>query len=419
MNLHRYIRGLLSVGFVVLAFLPFNSGNVNAQATDLFVSPSGSGTDCSQSNPCDAGQAMTNAMAGDTIYFMGGTYTGTNDPYLIITEAVSLFGGWDGAASGEVVIDPSVYPTTIDGEDARALIKVDSISVAGDLITISGFTLQKGYDAVRGGAIHVASGRVDIVGNTFLNNTAGSYGGAIYVGSNHDVQILSNSFIDNEVTYGGGSILVGSSSATTLIEGNSFTGGNASYGTAIHNDSCSLVINGNLFVDNPGSSTIDLYSNSYGSTISNNFIVRSAQTAIDLAGVNTNPYQVVNNTIVDAGTGISPSNSLVNVVNNIISGANSSITNSSGTLTGSNNLFFDNINDLNPLTDPVYDDPVFVDPSADNFHLDGESPAVDAGIVVTLDEDYDGDERPIGEGFDIGADEVKSGYLAFLPLVLK
>jgi hypothetical protein len=122
---------------------------------------------------------------------------------------------------------------------------------------------------------------------------------------------------------------------------------------------------------------------------------------------------------VGAQYGIQPVNSSANIVNNIISYTNSSILTSSGTLSGSNNLFYENGSDLNPLTAPVYEDPMFVDPSADDYHLDKESPAVDAGAVVTLDEDYDGDERPIGDGYDIGADEVKSQFFGFLPLFMK
>jgi hypothetical protein len=118
--------------------------------------------------------------------------------------------------------------------------------------------------------------------------------------------------------------------------------------------------------------------------------------------------------------GISPTSSFVNISNNIIAYTFSfSIFNSSGTMVGSNNLFYENGGNSYPLTNPVYEDPMFVDPSADDYHLDKESPAVDAGAVVTLDEDYDGDERPIGDGYDIGADEVKRQFFGFLPLFMK
>ena len=185
--------------------------------------------------------------------------------------------------------DPDMYEVVINGGSARSLFHVNDTSGTGGLITITGFFFQNGYANPSGSAIYVQNGRVDIVGNMFRENIAGSYGGAIYVGSTYDVQIMNNSFVGNEVTWGGGSIYAASSSATTLIAGNKFTGGAANYGTAIHNDSCRLIINGNLFKDNPGNSTIYLYSNSDSSIVSNNFLVRSTQAAIYLGGTSTTP----------------------------------------------------------------------------------------------------------------------------------
>ncbi|MBG0770578.1 MAG: hypothetical protein H0S82_02665, partial [Anaerolineaceae bacterium] len=66
-----------------------------------------------------------------------------------------------------------------------------------------------------------------------------------------------------------------------------------------------------------------------------------------------------------------------------------------------------------------YADPGFVDAASDNYHINSDSPAVDAGTSVALSEDYDGDSRPLGGGYDIGADEVQSGTAVFIPILLK
>ena len=410
--------GLCILGLVLFSQCFGLVPQVRAAGSNWFVKSDGTGTDCSQSNPCEPGQAMTNAVAGDTIYFRYGLYYHlTNDPYFTVTKPVSLIGGWDGASSGDVVVDPEMYVVIVDGGSGRALFAVNDTTGTEGLITITGFTFQEGYTANSGAAIYVQNGRVDIISNIFLNNFATNYGGAIAIDSDSDIQILNNWFDDNGTGNGGGSIFAGSSDATVLIDGNSFTGGAANYGTAIHNDRCRLIINGNLFKDNPGNSTIYLYSNSVSSIVSNNFLVRSTQAAIYLGGTSTTPHEVINNTIVGAVYGIAPSNSSAYIFNNIISYTDVSIFNSSGTLVGSNNLFYENDNDPIPLTDPVYADPAFVDPYTDNYHLDVESPAVDAGAVVPLSDDYDGDERPIGDGFDIGADE--TGFLIYLPFGLQ
>ena len=420
MNTHfMRLWGLCVIGLILITqcfvFIP----EVEAAGNILFVKSDGTGTDCSQANPCLPTQALNDATAGDTIYFKHGIYifiaTGR---YLTIDKAVSMIGGWDGSNTGDVVVNPSMYVVIVDGGNSGEFLEINDSS--GSLITIAGFTFQNGNVDLRGGAIDVINGRVDIQGNIFISNYADSYGGAVYTNSSYEVQIIENIFDGNEAQYGGGSVYTGSSSNSVLIEGNQFYGGDAQYGTAIHSDRCSLTINRNLFSSMPGEAVIDLYSTGPASTVSNNFILQSGQKAVDLSGTNSSPHQVLNNTIVGGTVGIAPSNSSANIVNNIISGVNTGISSYTGTVTGSNNLFYNNSTDPVTLTDPVIDeDPLFVSPGTDDYHIQEDSPAINAGTTVSLDEDYDGESRPMGGGYDIGADEVSSGYLAYLPLVLK
>ncbi len=51
-------------------------------------------------------------------------------------------------------------------------------------------------------------------------------------------------------------------------------------------------------------------------------------------------------------------------------------------------------------------DPAFVDPDWGNYHVLPASEAVDEGIYGGVDVDIDGDTRPVGGTYDIGADEV-------------
>jgi hypothetical protein len=51
-------------------------------------------------------------------------------------------------------------------------------------------------------------------------------------------------------------------------------------------------------------------------------------------------------------------------------------------------------------------DPLFINPAAGDFHLQGGSPAIDAGTALAeVTNDFDGNLRPQGEGYDIGAFE--------------
>ena len=43
--------------------------------------------------------------------------------------------------------------------------------------------------------------------------------------------------------------------------------------------------------------------------------------------------------------------------------------------------------------------------AAEGYHLTAGSPCIDAGTTVEIDADMDGEARPEGDGFDMGADE--------------
>jgi|GEM_PF-2020450 len=49
--------------------------------------------------------------------------------------------------------------------------------------------------------------------------------------------------------------------------------------------------------------------------------------------------------------------------------------------------------------------PMFMNPSGMDYHLQSGSPAIDNGTSVDLADDYDGNPRPLGAGYDIGAFE--------------
>ena len=58
-------------------------------------------------------------------------------------------------------------------------------------------------------------------------------------------------------------------------------------------------------------------------------------------------------------------------------------------------------------------DPVFVDAENGDYHLNTGSPCIDAGTAAGApDTDFEGDPRPMGGGFDIGADESEAVGIA-------
>ena len=114
---------LLPIGLASLAVAALMLGVRVARAEPLaatrYVSATGGGSGCSSFIPCQLQTAIANSANGDTIVVRGGTYTGSGPAVISITKSITLLAGWNGSAVGELVIDPTNYPTTLDGENAR------------------------------------------------------------------------------------------------------------------------------------------------------------------------------------------------------------------------------------------------------------------------------------------------------------
>jgi len=55
-------------------------------------------------------------------------------------------------------------------------------------------------------------------------------------------------------------------------------------------------------------------------------------------------------------------------------------------------------------------DPLFVDLKKQNFHLQSQSPAIDAGMPLRYTKDYEGKPVPIGTSTDMGAYEYSANF---------
>jgi hypothetical protein len=73
------------------------------------------------------------------------------------------------------------------------------------------------------------------------------------------------------------------------------------------------------------------------------------------------------------------------------------------------------------VTNEYTGDPAF---AADGYHLTAGSAAIDRGVDVGVDDDIDGDPRPLGTDYDLGADEFTAAPappvpLIYLPVIFK
>jgi hypothetical protein len=222
-------RGLIPLASVFYGLLTVRMLLVRPAAT-FFVRPDGSGKQCSQAQPCALQTVLSMPYYdGDVYVLASGTYVGSGAAVITITENISIYGGWDGAASGPVVRDPELYPTTLDGQGQRRVVHISGrISPSlSDLIIANGnasgltdlcYAASSGDPGGCGGGIFVYQATPLIANNIITNNVASAtpqtgpygitgYGGGIYVDASAGAHIRGNTIISNAgslASYGAG-----------------------------------------------------------------------------------------------------------------------------------------------------------------------------------------------------------------------
>ena len=256
--------------------------------------------------------------------------------------------------------------------------------------------------------------------NTVRHNIAsmvesGGFGGAIYIGESDRLHIQSNAFEGNW--------------ASAIGEG----GG----GALIANDAHDLLINGNQVLSNWAGRGGGFYISSDSTFTMTNNIVAGNNSWYGGGGlaINTSAGERVTGTILHNtfaannlgyGEGRSaihtygPDVSLVLTNNLIYSHTYGVIVVPTSTVRLYNTLFYANDTDTSGSgeihnTDPITGQDPLLDAS---YRLGAGSPAIDAGVDAGVSTDIDGDPRPLGDGYDIGADEFAWRHI-YLPLVVR
>ncbi|MDX9954218.1 MAG: right-handed parallel beta-helix repeat-containing protein [Anaerolineae bacterium] len=248
----------------------------------------------------------------------------------------------------------------------------------------------------------VSTGAV-IAGNHFTHNQSKTGGGLQLVWSK--VHVHGNTFADNAVTFSGGGLYTYYDQGSTIQSNTFFSNTTAWSGGAV---------------------AIYIANGAQGTQLHNNFIAHN-RAAYDGGALyahsdwNICAITATHNTLVNNGVGIAIGQHMTaTLINNIIFSHTLGITTTDSTanILADHTLFWANADDGARGAYPVDGDPAFASPALDDYHITPASAALDRGIAVPgVTTDLEGDPRPIGAGYDIGADELYPRI--YLPLVIR
>jgi len=327
---------------------------------------------------------------GDIIKLTAGVYTGTNNygglaQMVYISKTITLHGGY--TITNWTMSDPVANATTLDAQGQGRVVHLrgsDDVTP-----TLEGLQLTNGSVNDLGGGIYAYQAHPIISGCHVYSNTA-TNGGGVFLWRSNDAILTGNIIYNNMVSGNGGGVFFWESRNARMTN--------------------------NLVVDNwIGALGVGAGVDLYGSTVH----LLHTTLARNRGGSGHGIYMV-------SGSAITATNTILvshTVGINVGGGPMPSTATLSATLWGieswANETDWIVGGTLNTGTTNTWGDPAFVGPEAGNYHIGPASAAINAGVDAGIDIDIDGDPRPIGAGFDIGADEYSPVAVIYLPVTLK
>ncbi|MDM8530892.1 Calx-beta domain-containing protein [Anaerolineales bacterium HSG25] len=281
---------------------------------------------------------------------------------------------------------------------------------------LTGSTVMSNTATNVGGGLHVIGGNAYLTGSTVMSNTSGGDGGGLYV--HVDAYLTGSTVMSNTSKGDGGGLAVYVDAYLTgsTVSGNTATGSGGGLkideGAYLTNS----VVMGNIAGMNGGGLYIWGFTGAVNSRIVNSLIAGNSATnqgqAIymehrDDGGTDTTAiiHTTIASPTVGSGQAIYVADGTLNITNSIIASYTTGIAND-GTVNENHNLFagltnnITNTSTVNRGGSSVTGNPAFYDTTS--YTLTNVSAASDIGTNVGVSDDYFGNTRPLGGGYDAG-----------------
>jgi len=364
------------------------------------------------------------------------TTTGLVTQVVYISKTLTIQGGY--TTTNWTTPSPDVNPTTLDAQrQGRVIYITGYIQPIIEGLRITGGDAQ-GLGGVPfgwnlGGGVYVITATAVIINNQVIDNTCSHpfcLGGGMALYSS-GATVSGNTFRDNTSGYGAGGLYL--TWGNPMLDGNVFHSNSAQYGGGAFVTGSTGTFSGNIVTSNTAEIGGGLVFESSNQTLINNVI---ADNQCSNAGgglwIYGGSIQLLHNTVArnsgGDGSGVyvtqllwpETEGTVVTLTNTIMVSHTVSISVTGGnTVTVDSILWYDTpitvsqsitaiVNAQNQYTG----DPAF---TPDGHHLMIGSAAINKGIDAGVTVDIDGELRPAGAGYDLGADEL--WHKNYLPLV--